>query len=228
MTKDKLIVLLIAFLPIVVHAQDVKTVRDLGAWASLGVNYKFKKSWKLTFNQDLRMNDNISKVDKIISDLGIQYKINKAFSLGANVRYAHDRKKTQLFTDDIRYNIDFKFKHEFGEKFQMEYRFRYQHNYVNLSSYYHEFTQKTDTRHRIEAKYSFGKNTPFASAEIFREYEIYRRPYFNTLRLTLGDEFKTVLGVLEYSMNYERELNAKYPLNLFFVKIAYTFHFKHA
>jgi hypothetical protein len=211
-----------------VAGQEVKTVRDIGVWAGIGVQYRFTKKWQAAFTQEARFFDNAGKLKRLISDIDVTYRINDQFKLGAGVRYAHARKKDNLFTDDIRYNLDFMYRLKLGENLDLKYRFRFQNNFINLSSYYDEFTRKAHARNLVELQYEREIHTFYCNAELFREFIIYRRPYFNALRMGIGDQLKIKSGAVDYSINYARELNDPYPLNFFFLKLGYTFKFKHA
>lgn len=228
MEKKKYFTWLLLLLSLPAFGQEIKKVRDIGLWAHVGVNYKIHKKWNLTFQQDIRFFDDLGKLSKVTSELGAHYKINNAFKIGGNLRYAYDRKGDYRFTHDIRYNIDFKYKLELSKAAQLEYRFRYQNNFVDLFTYYDEHTRKAHTRNRIELQYELKKHELSFSTEIFRKYVLYRKPTYNMLRFSLGDQLKTPLGKIEYSLNYARELNTKYPMNFFFISMGYTFHFKHA
>lgn len=216
-----------AFWSSAAFAQDIKKVRDFGLWTSVGVDYQIKKNWNLTFKQDFRLADNVSEFAKATSEFGVQYKINKQFKIAANVRYAYDRKGDKRLTNDIRYNFDFKYKLKLGESSQLRYRFRFQNNFVDLFTYYDEHTRKSNARNQIEYHYKIKDHSLSLGAELFREFVVYRKPRFNVVRFMLGDQIKTQLGEIEYSLNYARELNAKYPMNFFFIKLGYTFNFNH-
>jgi hypothetical protein len=207
-------------------SQEVKTVRDIGIRASVGLQCQLNKKWQSTITGEARFFDNAGKLNRLIADIGVRYKINDQFKLGANVRYAYARKKDYTFTDDIRYNLDFMYRLKLSKKVDLKYRFRFQNNFINLSSYYEEITRKSNARNQLELQYERGEHTLYANVELFREFMIYRRPSFNALRMCVGDQLKTGLGVLDYSLGYRRELNDPHPLNFFFVKIDYTFKLK--
>jgi hypothetical protein len=207
-------------------SQEVKTVRDIGFRASVGLQYQFNKKWQATIQEEARFFDNAGKLHRLLTDIGMRYKINDQFKLGANVRYAYARKKDYTFTNDIRYNLDFMYRLKLSKKLDLKYRFRFQNNFINLSSYYDEITRKSNARNQLELQYERGQHTFYANAELFREFMIYRRPSFNAIRICVGDQLKTGPGVVDYSFGYRRELNDPYPLNFFFVKLDYTFKLK--
>ena len=206
--------------------QEIKTTRDIGIWASVGVDYKLNKKWKMSFIQEIRSFDTAIRLQKIITEFGLDYRINKQFKLGAGLRYGYNRKRDFEFTNDIRYNIDFKFRSKLTNRLKLNYRFRFQHNYINLFTTYSDIEQKSKARNRIKFQYSLRTHTLYFATELFREYAIYKRPSFNKLRISMGDQLNTQLGNYKYGLAYERELNGEHSLNFFFLKLNYTFNLK--
>lgn len=226
-SRLKILGILCLFIPNYIWCQEVKTTRDIGLWASVGVNYELNKKWHTKLIQEVRSFDNAIKFQKSITDLGLTYKINKQFKLGTGLRYTYDRKKDYTFTNDIRYNIDFKFKHKLTNHFSLYYRFRFQHSYINLFTYITDIDQKSNARNRIKIEFALKKHAVYLSAELFREYAVYKKPTFNNLRLCIGDQLKTGLGNFKYGLAFERALNETHPLNFYFLKLNYTFNLKH-
>ncbi len=208
-------------------SQELKTVRDIGVRASVGIQYQLNEKWQFNLTEEVRTFDNAGKLKRLITDLGVRYKVNDHFKFGADIRYSHARKKDYTFTDDIRYNLDFMYRFELSKRLDFKYRFRFQNNFINLSSYYDEFTRKSNARGQIELQYQRHKHTYYWNVELFRQYVIYRKPHFNALRICVGDQLKTKLGFIDYAIGYTRELGDPHPLNFFFLKLDYTFKFKH-
>lgn len=210
-----------------VRSQEIMHTRDIGLWVSVGVNYKFNKKWETTLIQEIRTFDNAIELHKSITDLGLNYRINKQFKLGAGIRYKYGRKKDYTFTNDIRYNVDFGFKNKLTKQLNFYYRFRFQHSYINLFTYIPDIDEKSNARNRVKLEYSHNKHAYFIAAELFREYAVYKTPEFNNLRLTIGDKLETKLGDFKYGIGYEKELNKEHSLDFFFLKLNYTFKLKH-
>ncbi len=209
-----------------VQGQELIKVRDVGFWTGAGINYKFNKDWSTSFAQDLRFFDNAQKLDKSITDIGVVYRINNQFKLGGNARYILSRKKDFSFTQDFRYNLDLKIKLKLSKSFDLKYRLRYQNNYVGLFSYQGGQEKRANARNRIELEYTCKKHSFYANAEIFREFVIYQKPAFNSLRFSLGDNLKFKSNQFDYAISYERELDTEHPLNFFYLKFNYTLNYK--
>jgi hypothetical protein len=203
-------------------AQEIKTVRDIGLWSRIGLDYKVNKDWQFSAAQEVRTNNNASRIQKSITDFDLGYRINKKFDLSGGLRYAYNRERDNSFSHNIRYNLDFKFKTELAKNFDLQYRFRYQSNYENPFTGFSDFEQTSKARNRIKLEYDKKKHEPYFGAEIFRSFVYYRKPWFSSLRLTLGDKFDTKFGEFNLGMGYEREINLKFPLNFIFLRMNYS------
>ena len=223
----KLIGIVFIFSSFTIWGQEIKKVRDFGVWTSVGVSYKLNKDWGFIFSEDVRLFDNSQKLDKLITDAGVTYRINSQFKLGFNARYALSRRKDYTFTQDFRYNIDFKYKLKLSKAFDLKYRFRFQNNYIDLFTYEGHNERRSNARNRLEIEYDLKKHSIYFSTELFREFTVYKKPEFNNLRISLGDQYETGLGDFNYAFSYERELDDDHPLNFFYIKLGYTFKFKH-
>jgi len=223
----KIIFIICIGLPISSWSQDILTIRDIGVWASVGVNYTINTKWKTTLSQEFRTFDNAIKLKTSITDLELGYRINRQFKLGTGLRYAYSRKSDYTFTNDIRYNVDFKYKLKLKKGLYLNYRFRFQQNHINLFTYISDLKKKSNARNRLHIEYVLNKHSLFFATELFREYITYKKPRFNNVRLSIGDKVKTKLGNIKYGLLFEHELNREHPLNLFILKFNYTFKYKY-
>jgi len=209
-----------------IFAQQLKVVQDFGVWTVIDIEKDFGKNFRLNLEQQLRLHTNATKLDDYIIDAGVKYKLNKNFSLGANLRYTYDNKRWRSPENDYRYNLDLIYKGKLTDKLSIGYRLRHQHEYVDIFQANSQHKRNFyGIRNRVQMKYKLDKkNEMFFSFEMFRLIETYREPYFNKFRLYIGDEFKTKkYGKIALSFGYEQELNDIYPLSFYFVKTNYTF-----
>lgn len=219
--------ILLIFLGTNLFAQEIKKTQDLGLWTGLSIEYDLNKDYTLKLSQELRLFENLSEIEKYNSDLGLDYRINKKFNLGFSLRYYLNKEKDKTISQSGRYNFDIRYKEKIGNKFKIKYRLRFQTLYKNMFTAVSEKTE-SNFRNKISFDYKLNKqNNIYLGAEIFREIKVYRKPYFNKIRFSIGDEKKTKAGEFDFSLVYERELNSNYPLNYFIGRINYTFKLKH-
>jgi len=220
--------LLFSFLMGVVNGftQEIKKTQDIGFWISSSVAYKLKRGYKLKFSQDLRLHENSQEIEKYISDLGLDYKINKRFELGANLRYYMDKRLDKTIAQNWRYNVDFKYKKKLLKRTKLNYRLRFQSVYEDPFAVVSQGV-KSNLRNLVGISYKINdRNRAEFDVELFRSIIAYRKPYFNKLRLSLGNKFDTSIGKIGVAFNYERELNSDYPFNFFFFSINHNLKLK--
>ncbi|MGB0886367.1 MAG: DUF2490 domain-containing protein, partial [Chitinophagales bacterium] len=210
------------------QAQQLVKTFDSGLWTGLKIDYKLKNNFKLVFMQDLRLSDNFSKLNKVNTDLGVQYKINKNFKLATNIRYSYNLRKLNLYSHDLRMNYDLGLKIKIVENLKLRYRLRFQHAYItefNFSGYGYNGIE-SNLRNKLQFDYSIEDHQIYLNAELFREMKPSRLAFFNQMRFILGSKWKNKLGEFNYALAYERELGKANPLNYVFLKLYYTFEFE--
>jgi hypothetical protein len=228
MSKMKKLGIVILFLIFsnALYSQEIKVVQDFGVWTAIDIEKKFGENVRINLEQQLKLHTNATKLDDYIIDAGLRYKLNKNFSLGANLRYTYDQKRWRSPENNYRYNLDFIYSGKLTDKLTIGYRLRHQHEYIDL---FRENSQHKRNcygiRNKVQMKYKLNKkNEMFFAFELFRLIETYREPYFNKFRIYFGDEYKTKkFGKIALSFGYEQELNDTYPLSFYFVKTNYTF-----
>ena len=89
------------------NAQETKVTSDLEQWTSIGITKKINKHWKISLDQEFRFKKDISQFDTYFSDLGLDYKFNKHFSLGANYRFYQNKNYESVYKTQHRWSSDF-------------------------------------------------------------------------------------------------------------------------
>ncbi len=209
-----------------VSAQEIKKTQDAGLWIGVSAVHDFNERYEFTASQDLRLFESLTQLDKLITDFGLVYEIDKNFKLGGNLRYSLNKKNDGDFSHDFRYNLDLRFKSKLSKRVKFKYRLRFQSTYQNFFLKENDGL-KSNFRNRIRLDYKLNKkHTFYISSELFREVIAFKKPNFNQLRMLIGDKFKTSIGKFDCSLAYERELGSENPLNFFFARVYYTFKIK--
>jgi len=207
-------------------AQEIITTRDMGLRAGVGLDYKPWKHYKLSLQQEIRTTNNSKQLDKLITDIGLMYEIDKQFTIGGDLRYQHKRQEDYSYSNDIRYNLDLKFKQKINDSFRFKYRMRYQQKFGNLLTSDRDNIETTDTnfRNKFEVEYRLNNHLYYVNAELFRKYKQYQKPYFNKVRYYLGKEFKYKNGKINLCLGYEKNIGDwSYPHRFYFIETNYTF-----
>jgi hypothetical protein len=224
----RLVVLLLSItLTSPLFSQQIKVTRDFGVW--LGVDFKKEISsrFDLSLMQQIRTFKNAAELDDYVFDLGLRYSINKEFDIGGDLRYTYNKKRVSYRENNFRYNLDISLKKKIIPKLDLRYRLRYQKEYVDLLSYLWDpiASDIYSIQIRNKAKLTLRvnkKNRLFFSSEIFRLTQKHRAPFFNKIRLYLGNEMKTSIGVFNYSVGFEEELGSSCPYSFILLKTVYV------
>ena len=223
-----LFLLIILFLVLFsAYTQDINVEKDLGYWFGVNFNKDFNKDLNFSSEYQIRTFKDGSEIDDQILDLGINHKINNRYVIGTNLRYIYDKKRFVETEKNIRYNFDIKYKHQINSKSRLQYRLRYQQEYLNFfHNFYAPAKQKvfiTTIRNKIRWTVKRNSlNQIFFSSELFRRSELFRYPYFNKIRFYFGNKRLYEIGDLNVSIGLENELNNKYSYQFIFLKTTFV------
>ena len=201
--------------------------QDFETWTSMGAKFKPNKKWTLGLKQGLRLKQNSSITDQVLTDLSIKWSPIKLIEIGLGSRYILDKGGNDEFDNDFRWNLDFSLKHKL-DRFSFKYRVRYQNkNEIGLSKGDGDIS-KNYLRLKIGLKYDIKKwkLDPQLSGEIFKDLTRYSGS-FDKLRWTIGTSYNfKKFGELSLYYRMERELGVSYPKTTSIVGLNYTYTFK--
>ncbi len=211
--KAQLLLAILTLLTYSANSQTATVVRDLESWTALGVNKKLNDQFKLNLEQQLRLDNNSSKIDQFFTDFSVRYKPKKFMYLSGGIRYIRN-KSGGSYENHLRFNGDLGFKHDI-DRFSLDYRIRLQtKNELGYSGSDGDYL-RNKFRLKIGAGYDIKKwkFDPEVSAEIFRSSGKYEISQFQKYRITIGTQYKfKKLGELSLFYRLERELQGvTYP-----------------
>jgi len=208
------------------NAQETKVVGDLEQWTSVGISKKLGKNWKLSLDQEFRFTNNISQFDIYFTDFGVDYKLNKHFSLGANYRFYQNKNSDGIFQTQHRWSTDAEYKQKI-DRFTLAYRLRFQNKDEDFFT-----SESSNNLYNLRNKFSLDYNIKNFKFDPFFEAELYRQIYDATttelskLRWTLGLEYSLKkFGDLEMFYRIDNELNQSYNKNTYIFGLGYKFSF---
>ncbi|MCB2195672.1 MAG: DUF2490 domain-containing protein [Bacteroidetes bacterium] len=207
-------------------AQETVVTSDLEQWTSLSISKKINKHWKLSLDQEFRLNHNASEFNIYFTDLGVDYKINKYFSLGANYRFYQNKNNDNVFVTQHRWSTDLKYKQDIG-RFEFGYRLRFQNKDEDF------YTSDTgnnlyNLRNKFSAEYNIRncKIDPFFSTELYRTINSTTDTELSKLRWTLGLEYSIKkIGDIELYYRMDNELNLSYDKTTHIIGVGYKYSF---
>lgn len=196
-----------------VQTQDEDT-SDLESWTSLELRYRFNKPWMFSTEEQLRLKESLSEIDKYFTQVAVRYKAPGGISFDGGYRWIQKNDtegKIQGYESQLRYHLSTAFGHKLG-RFSLDYRVRYQNKEERDAVV--AMDPEEHLRFRVRAHYNIPKwkLDPVFSAELFRSLGPADEAQFDKLRLTLGTEWDTWDGG-EMGLFYrlERELGVDSP-----------------
>ena len=104
----------------------VAQVWDFGTWHALKVGGELTKDLSLSVEQQLRLDENSTRINETFTELGLGYDLPKGFDISAAYRLAWSPERDGAYSAQHRYNIDLGFSENLW-KFKIKARGRFQH-----------------------------------------------------------------------------------------------------
>jgi len=132
---------------------------DNELWTSVSFEKKLPYSLKLEFEQELRLDDQLSTFKQTFSELSLSYKVFDGFSLQIPFRYS-------TYKDKIKQRLSFGGSYRYSFKpMSLKYRTRFQRTFEEG-----EITEDL-IRNKFTIEYKLDKNIePYVSSEWFHSY----------------------------------------------------------
>lgn len=204
-------------MPLQLLAQNVKVVSDLRSRSSLKIDKAIFNTLNLYGEVELGMEQNISKLGKLLAETGITYSPFRFLDFETHYRLTKNRRN---YTDRYKYTHQFALSAEAKHKIDRT-RFYYRLQYQNIDDDATSFTAVAEHRNiyknRLKVKYNIRKSkiNPFASTEL---YFIPGTKNIDATRL------KSLFGI-EYNLPKKNEIKIFYRNDRELTNyIPYTYH----
>ena len=176
---NKKIIILLFLLPFLAGAQIVS---DAQQWTNFSVNKKVN-DFEFSLGEEIRFDENISHIDKLFTELSVEYKITKGFYVGSTYRFSRENDyETRNY--DMTHRIDLGLKYKFEvDKFKFGIKTK-----IQLKKDLPYENNPTFSRTEFAASYNFNdKLAPFISYEFY--YQFNDQHVINKTRLSLGGKY---------------------------------------
>ena len=194
---------------------------DAGLWTSVAIEKKLSKQFTIGIAEEVRLNENITQVGTIQTDLGFDFKPVKNLSFGFYYRFSQKRQEDGFYTPRHRGYVNAAFKHS-ANKFTLGLRERFQRQYTGINRSETGNVPDDYLRNKLTLQYEAAeKIAPYVSGETFHPLNT-DKPFLDNVRVAAGVEYafdkRSALDVY-YMVN--RELNAKDPVTDYVVGVGY-------
>jgi len=220
----------IAFFLVLVAAGSSygQTQPDYSLWGEFALDIKLSKKFSLEFEEEIRLNQNISRLNYIHSSIGAGYRLNNALKFAFAYRFTGKYTFNDEFSYRHRLNLDASYRYSFSD-FTLTYRTRILSELKNYNTDSNGKNPAWEWRNRVVAKYSYKKISPYIGFEIFYQIKDIRNPELDNTwpkhRTSLGADYKinkrNEIGV---SFLIQRGIDDDDPneLNVFGINYSYT------
>lgn len=206
------------------QAQDSTLIRDLETWSSATIAKKlFDKRIEVSLSEQMRLDNNSTRMSEYFTDFGVDAKVYKNFSVGFDYRFIKARSRQELIgntTDKLkpeqRFSVDVSYKNKF-DRLQLSYRVRYQNR--NFIGYKPADGDVSVIKYRLKvtAEYNIKKwkLDPYLAGEIFYTKDQYSMNYIpeitETYDISAWQKYRFTLGT-SYKFNKHFKISGFYRL----------------
>ncbi len=201
-------------------------VNDAQLWLSANLEKKLTPALSVGFTEEMRMNENITEVGTIFSDIGLSYRFLKRFKVGASYRFSLKRRLDDTYKYLHSWYVDGSY-HEKIKPVTLILRLRYQSRYAEENTSKTSDIPKNHFRSKLTVKYDLRKKIePYLYAETYFRTCVPVSLSFDQLRLCAGIEYTfNRMHMIDLHYLFCRQYNAVNPETDYVIGLGYYFTF---
>jgi hypothetical protein len=199
--------------------------QDLQLWISAGTRVDLTPKIRLSVEEEARYFDNISRLDKLNSDLTLDYKLSDSFSLGVLYRLISNRNANGYYNLDHRFDLHLGYQHSY-RAWNFEADLKGQKTFDQFSGLNDKYLP--DNYIRIKGEISRllinRKTEPYVNLEVWYYMPQGKKDFLDQYRLTLGIKHKLdKQNRLNVFYRIQQEVQVADPLFAHILGTGYTF-----
>jgi len=204
------------------HAQ----VNDAQLWLSVNLEKKLTSDFTIGFSEEIRLNENMTEVGTVYSDLGLSYRFLKRFKAGATYRFTLKRRLDDTYKKYHSWYAECTYKEKI-KPVSMLLRLRYQSRYDEPYTSENAAISENHFRTKVTLKYDLDKKfAPYVFGEAFFGTGVPAYRSFDQLRLCAGIEYSfNRMHMIDLHYLFRREYNVNNPETDYVVGVAYYLKF---
>lgn len=201
-------------------------VNDAQLWMSVKLEKKLTPALAIEFTEEVRLDENITEVGTIYSDLGISYRFWKRFKIGASYRYSLKRRLDDTYEARHSWYAEGSYREKIKPVI-LVFRLRYQSRYAESFTSEKAEVPKNHLRTKLTVKYDLDKKfEPYVYAETYFRTGVPASQSFDELRLCGGIEYAfNRMHMIDLHYIFSRAYNVKNPETDYIIGISYSFTF---
>ncbi|MFZ7113910.1 MAG: DUF2490 domain-containing protein [Bacteroidota bacterium] len=141
-------------------------IDDTRLWAAITLKHKFTQKLSVSVSEQLRLDHDISQIDQLLSEAGIEYELKKNFKVSLNYRFINKNEVTYYGKSHRFYaDVSYKFK---PKRFSFTLRERIQEEYTSIYSSERGKIPEWLLRSKLAISYDTEKRyKPYVSLEMY-------------------------------------------------------------
>ena len=201
--------------------------KDFQFWPSVNIDLELTKNLKVMLEEEVRIKENCTQMERQINDAGIGYKFNKYFRASLFYRIEANWKTPGDYRWKQGLYADMAYKRSVG-RFSMGYRLRLQSSRIEFNNDGENLFSNFINRHKFSLEYDIN-NVPLVP---FIEEELFLNSINHQLEMVNN---RTWLGI-KYACGKKHEFSLKYgidherlvpdPLTSFIIALNYSLNLK--
>jgi len=199
--------------------------QDLQMWVSAGFRADLSRKIRFSIEEEARYFENISRLDKLNSDLTLDYELTNSLSCGVLYRLISNRNANGYYDLDHRFNLHLEYQHSvrawsFGAELKA------QKTFDQFSGLTDRFLPENYIRVKGELSRLLidRKSEPFVSLELWYYLPQGQNAFIDQYRLTAGLKYKVdKTNRLSVFYRIQQEIQVKDPLFAHILGAGYTF-----
>jgi len=201
-------------------------VNDAQLWMDVNLEKKLTRALSVEFTEEVRMNENITEVGTIFSDLGVSYRFIKHFKVGASYRFTLKRRLDDTYKQMNSWHVEGSYREKI-KQLALILRVRYQSRYAETFTSEKATIPNNHLRTKLTLKYDLKKKyEPFLYVETYFQTGVPAWQSFDQLRLCAGIEYTfNRMHMVDLHYLFCREYNTKDPETDYVIGISYYFTF---
>lgn len=194
--KRKILLLLSILMGVFAVAQT-----DLGMWGGIAIEKEISKKFEFQAEEEIRLKDNITTVNSLLTELGFTYKANKYYRLGLSYRFTYYTDgaigNRLTLSNEARYKI---------EDFTLTYRLNFQQDFSTEDPIEYKIRNRLGVDYKINKHWEVG-----TAAELFYSF-YYNRNVLDRYRLKWGVDHRfNKHHRLGFTLIFQQEFNVANP-----------------
>lgn len=209
----KLLLLLLVFTLGYVNGQT-----DIGLWTHISIEKEIVNYLEFGLEEELRLSDEFRKFDRILTNLSLEYKVNKYYKPGIAYRFSYFEGSEMSSRFSLYNKLDYKIK---SIDLEIDYRLLFHVDIFTSTPTRYRLRNKIGLTYDINKKWDIGM-----TYELFYSF-YYDRNVLDRQRFSWGFDYKIKKRQrIDFKLIFQNELNTANPDKDVIFSTGYKYTFK--